>query len=172
MIHDGYNMNHYKLFSFRVSGLIDHRPGGTADNKGFTLVELIVVVAIIAVMATIAFPAYTTYINKTRNARAKSEIRTLSTEISAYALDHGGTNPPDLIAIGRNNYLDPWHHPYVYTNIAVGGTALADAFSQTLNKDFDVYSKGPDNASAIAFGDPTNNDDIVRFNDGAFIGLR
>jgi len=98
-------MNHCKLFFHKVVGLIDFRPGGEADTKGFSLVELITVIGIIAALAAMVIPAYANYLEKTRNARAMSEIRTLSTEISAWSLDHNGTNPPDLAAIGRNNFL-------------------------------------------------------------------
>lgn len=101
-----------------------------------------------------------------------SEIRTLATEISAYSLDHNGTNPPgnDLTPIGRNGFLDPWKRLYEYKTIAV----LEDPSGSgaTLNKDFDIYSTGLDGASEPEGGDPGNKDDIVRSNDGAFVGLR
>jgi general secretion pathway protein G len=41
-----------------------------------------------------------------------------------------------------------------------------------LNTDFDVYSKGADGAGTLAGGDPGNKDDIVRANDGTFVGMR
>jgi type II secretory pathway pseudopilin PulG len=136
------------------------------------MVELVIVIAIITALAAVVIPSYNTYINKTRNARAMSEIRTLATEISSYSLDHNGTNPPgdDLTPIGRNGFLDPWKRPYVYKTIPV----LEDPSGSgaTLNKDFDIYSTGVDGASAPEGGDPLNKDDIVRSNDGAFVGLR
>ena len=112
---------------------------------------------------------FNSYINKTRNSRAKSEIRTLGTEISAWILDHNGSNPPDLLTIGRDNYLDPWKRPYVYSPIPVLEDPLGSA---TLNKDYDIYSKGVDGAGTPAGGDTGNKDDIVRSNDGAYVGLR
>jgi len=164
-------MNLCKLFFHRVVGLIDSRPDGAADNKGFSLVELVIVIFIIAALAAMVIPSYNNYINKTKNSRATSEIRTLATEISAYSLDHNGTNPPgnDLTPIGRNNFLDPWKRPYVYFTTPTLEDPLGSA---TLNKDFDIYSKGIDGAGLPEGGDPGNKDDIVRSNDGAFIGLR
>jgi general secretion pathway protein G len=163
-------MNHHQLFFSRVVGRIDSRPGGAADNKGFSMVELITVIFIIAALAAMVIPSYNNYINKTRNARAMSELRTLATEISAYSLDHNGANPPgnDLTPIGRNGFLDPWKRAYVYLTTPL----LEDVFGIKLNKDFDIYSRGIDGDSAIAGGDPLNKDDIVRSNDGAFVGLR
>ena len=175
MTHDGYSMTHYKLVSFRVAGLIDHPPGDKANNKGFSLVELLTVMTILAVLAAMIIPSYNNYINKTRNARAESEIRTLSTEISGYALDHNGVNPPDLAAINRSGYLDPWKGLYVYNNFAIIGNPppLMDPLGvYALNSDYDLYSKGSDRTSDAAGGNPANNDDIARLNDGAFIGVR
>jgi prepilin-type N-terminal cleavage/methylation domain-containing protein len=162
-------MNHGKLFFPWVVGLIDSRPDDSAENKGFSMVELVIVIAIIAALAAMIIPSYNTYINKTRNARAMSEIRTLATEISAWSLDHNNTNPPNLAAIGRDNFLDPWKRPYIYLTTP----ALEDPLgSATLNREFDIYSKGMDDAGTPAGGDPGNKDDIVRSNDGAFVGLR
>jgi general secretion pathway protein G len=40
-----------------------------------------------------------------------------------------------------------------------------------LNSDFDLYSKGPDGESVPALTAGVSRDDIVRANDGAFIGV-
>jgi hypothetical protein len=116
-------------------------------------------------------PAYNNYVDKTRNARTMSEVRTLGTEISGYALDHGGLNPPgnNLTPIGRNNFLDPWKRPYVYLTTP----ALEDpSGTSLLNSDFDIYSKGIDGTGTPAGGNSGNRDDIVRSNNGAYVGLR
>ena len=164
-------MNHYRLVFYRLAGLIDPRRNSAANNRGSTLVELLIVVALIAILATLSIPSFHNYTNKTKNSRVMSEIRTLGTEISAYSLERG-TNPPDLAAINRGGFLDPWRRVYVYTNIAGGGVPLEGPFGVTLNKDYDLYSTGVNGISAIAFGDPANKDDIVRFNDGSYAGIR
>jgi prepilin-type N-terminal cleavage/methylation domain-containing protein len=163
-------MIHCRPFFTRVVGLIDSRPGDAVDNKGFSLVELITVLGILTALTAMVIPTYNNYINKTKKARAMSEIRTLATEISAYSLDHNGSNPPanDLTPIGRNGFLDPWKRPYQYLTTP----ALEDPYGLMLNKDFDIYSMGIDGAGTPADGDPGNKDDIVRSNDGAFVGLR
>jgi len=46
-------------------------------NKGFTLIELMIVLAIIAIIATIAIPAYQDYITQARRADAKSGLLSL-----------------------------------------------------------------------------------------------
>jgi prepilin-type N-terminal cleavage/methylation domain-containing protein len=165
-------MNQHKLFFPKLVKQLGLQWDSRANNKGFTLVELIVVTAILGILASLSIAAYNSYVIKAKNSRAIADIRTLSNEVTAYSADNGGNNPVDLNIIKRGNLLDPWERPYVYTDIAGGGIALQGPFLSMLNKDFDIYSKGENNLSAIAFGVAGNNDDIVRSNDGAFVGLR
>jgi type II secretion system protein G len=146
-------------------------------NHGFSLVELLTVIAIIGILAAMVIPAYNNYIDKTRNGRAASEIRTISTEISGYALDKGAY-PPSLAVpeINRINFLDPWKRQYVYrlvTDPTSDPIALRDPLNiRQLNSVYDLYCKGQDGNSQADGGAAINVDDIVLFNDGAYIGLR
>lgn len=49
----------------------------TQSNKGFTLMELMIVVAIIAIIAAIAIPAYSDYTTRARRADAKNGLISL-----------------------------------------------------------------------------------------------
>ena len=51
-------------------------------NRGFTLVELIVVIAILAILAGVAIPAYSGYITKAKDA-AIIELDTVATAVQA-----------------------------------------------------------------------------------------
>lgn len=44
-------------------------------QKGFTLIEIMIVVAIIAILSSIAFPSYTEYVMRGRRAEAKSALQ-------------------------------------------------------------------------------------------------
>lgn len=59
------------------------------NNKGFTLIELMIVVAIIGILAAIAYPSYQQYIIKTKRADMMSEMQNIASEIQARKLAQG-----------------------------------------------------------------------------------
>lgn len=48
------------------------------DQKGFTLIELMIVVAIIGIIAAIAYPSYTEHVEKTRRSDAQGALMGLA----------------------------------------------------------------------------------------------
>ena len=57
------------------------------DNKGFTLVELVIVVAILAILVGILAPQYTKYVEKSRKAADASNLENLVTAFKTVASD-------------------------------------------------------------------------------------
>jgi type IV pilus assembly protein PilE len=63
-------------------------------DKGFTLIEIMIVVAIIAILAAIAIPSYTQYIQRSRRAEAKTAISQASQLLErAYSISNSYCNP-------------------------------------------------------------------------------
>ncbi|MBT6338860.1 MAG: prepilin-type N-terminal cleavage/methylation domain-containing protein [Desulfobacula sp.] len=54
------------------------------NQKGFTLIELMIVIAIIGILAAIAIPQFTKYRAKAFNSAALSDTRNLKTDLEAY----------------------------------------------------------------------------------------
>lgn len=57
------------------------------NNKGFTLVELIVVIVILGILAAVAVPAYSGYISRSRRAADLSVLSSVATAAQAIAAE-------------------------------------------------------------------------------------
>jgi len=141
--------------------------------RGVTLIELMVTVGIVAVLAAIALPSWASYQQRVRIDQARKDIVMMSATIGRYQLD-AQTYPNSLADAGLGAPLDPWGRPYAYLPLDGGrnrGAARKDHSLVPLNTDFDLYSRGPDGASVPPLTAVSSADDIVRANNGAFVGV-
>ena len=86
------------------------------DNKGFSLVELVIVIAILAILVGILAPQYTKYVEKTRKAADASNMDEMVKVVKVYAAD-----PANELAAGT----------YTITMKTNGGTELSSVADKT-----------------------------------------
>jgi general secretion pathway protein G len=123
------------------------------NNKGFTLLEIIVVVFILSLLAAIVAPKIMGRTDDARIAEAKVQIKNFETALKLFKLDNGfyPSTEQGLSALveqpgngqipqkyREGGYLeqkripaDPWSNPYVYISPGLSG-------------DFDIISYGAD----------------------------
>ncbi|MBN1905235.1 MAG: prepilin-type N-terminal cleavage/methylation domain-containing protein [Deltaproteobacteria bacterium] len=144
-------------------------------SNGFTLIELMVVIAITGILAGIAIPAYISFVEKAKVTIAISDIKLLQRDISDWQSDHG-TLPLSLEEMGKGDMKDPWGNPYQYLNFDTikgkgNGDKRKDHNLVPINEDFDLYSMGKDGKSQTPLAAKASRDDIIRANNGSYIGV-
>lgn len=112
------------------------------EEKGFTLVELLIVVIILAVLSGIAIPSYMTLRNRARRSATENEMKNIATALELYHADNEeypatgmaalvdalqGTAEDTLGPYMANVPLtDAWGEDYTYTlDTPLGGYTLA-----------------------------------------------
>jgi len=137
------------------------------NQRGFTLIEIMVVVVILGILAGIVVPKLLERPEEARRTKAAVQIRSLEEALGLFKLDNGfyPATEQGLKALverpstGRipsrfrdGGYIkkvpaDPWGQPYLYLSPGTHG-------------DFDLFSYGPDGES----GGDGNNADIGNWN--------
>ena len=121
----------------------------TLQNKGFTLVELIVVITILAILGTIAFISLQGYSTDAKNSKVTSDLKTMSTALEAKRTQGSDALSDFLIDADATNTA----------SLTLSGTGVATAPStyEVGNMDFSVLGQ-----NGTEFKDPNGvNEDYL-----------
>jgi len=106
------------------------------NQKGFTLIELMIVVAIIGILAAIAIPNFMSYQCKAKQAEAKSHLGSIRSMQEAYYAEYDHYSTTDAIgfsAAGNRNYG-------ISINVAGSTTTYTATATGTINGSTDTWT--------------------------------
>lgn len=120
-------------------------------NRGFTLLELLVVILIIGLLTGIVAPRFLNQISRSETTTARAQIDALEKALQAYRIDMGRypTASEGLKALMTAPGNDPrWRGPYLKDDVPLDpwGQPYRYVYPSTRGKDFDLISTGQDRA--------------------------
>ncbi len=143
-------------------------------QSGFNLIELMIVIALVALLSAFAIPAYSGYMEDARVSQAVGDMGRIVLEIEKFRTNNNGLLPDSLDDLANlESKKDPWGKNYLYVNIEDDPEAKGrrKAGLGTLNRDYDLLSRGKDGKSSRNIARTNALDDILRANNGAYMGL-
>lgn len=146
------------------------------ERRGFTLFELLIVLLIIGTLLSLIIPNVLSMVQRSKITSAKTDIASIGNRIDNFLLDNMRL-PETLLELEGIRLTDPWGNPYQYLPILgkekseISGKWRKDRFLVPLNSDFDLYSMGKDGRSVAPITAKASYDDIIRANNGNYVGL-
>lgn len=124
-------------------------------DKGFTLIELMIVVAIVAILAAVALPSYRDYIRQANRGEARAELMRLSQEQEKWRANNTTYGTLTNVA-GSDPYTITNYAITVPTNSGTAFTVIATATGDQLT-DTNCKTLSIDQNGATTSTDSGNN---------------
>lgn len=128
--------------------------------------------AIAVTLATLAVPKYFAARDRSLMTVAVEDLRKLEEAVAFYQIAEGKL-PESLDVLEGVPTIDPWGGPYRYQSFSEvdwQSECRRDKFLAPINSWFDLYSTGPDGLTERRLSRKESQDDIIRANDGVFVG--
>jgi len=109
-------------------------------NRGFTLIELMIVVAIIGILAAIAIPNFLKYQCRAKQSEAKAQLGAIRTNEESYIVEYDRYSN-DLDKIG---FTLKGSTRYTYSIVSADNTAFVAKAEGTINNVQDVWTINQD----------------------------
>jgi general secretion pathway protein G len=104
-------------------------------NKGFTLVEILIVVIILGILAAIVIPQFSSASNDARESALASDLQTLRSQLELYNIQHLDKYPDQVSTDGGQN----WTQDTSGANFVTRLTGTTDEYGQTSGSTYGPY---------------------------------
>ena len=152
-------------------------------QRGFSLFELLIVLVIASILALFGSALFGGDINcedakpgpiaRAKIANVIGAIGAVHLKVQMFELNNNRL-PTSLSELKGVELTDPWGNAYQFldhSTVNGNGPKRKNRNMVPVNRDYDIYSMGPDGKTATPFTSIPGQDDIVMAGDGAYFGI-